>query len=1147
MDNPLGGVSISLDVFSGLDSELAATDLPMGLSPSCWDMAFLPGSTFTRPPQKRLFSLPTDAQIVYATTYLRPDGTEVQFVCDALGNMYANGTRIGGTAAGNRFKTVDSFGRLYIAISDGLHGADVPLQLDASLNLDRVSQDGCGGVATVTNYSIPAQALVTGASGTPVAITTAEPINPEQVQTGGGGGDDNYQPPQFETYYTSLLVTTGAPQGLSLGDVVNIAGNTLFGGAALYVSAIDSPTEFEVGAFTQDPTPGTGGTVTKDTPLLARNNGQVTASTAEPHQLKVGYQVTISGVADAVTAISSIAIDNDANPGIATVTTSVPHGFVPGNTVAILNVSEVEVGGGVSGYVVLNGLCTVTTNMPHGLSAGTTINLQLHTYAVRTEVVANVLSTTQFTAQTGDPDVTDTGGHVYVPWLVNSGTNFTIISIPSLNTFDIAITGPTFTWTSGQVNFPWNGTFFVSAVPSATSFSYAQSGPNATIQSGTGMVTPVGQIAPGQHTVWVAFLTRQGYLTKPGPSTTFNASGNQYAFVSNIPLGPSNVVARYLVFTGASGSQPFIIPVPYQNGTQVEGTSTVVNDNTTTSAILDFSDQALLASLAVGVPGNNIFRQEVMESSLGLFSYAGRLFGWGERNRIQQFYNMGFEGGTYAGSPNVPLGWTLAGAGSLSPSGDYGIQFVFGNGGVPGSITQNAYQDQYGVAILQPQTQYTFRAWAVGTVTAEIYSPTAGVLASATFTANGYGQADFSAKTPVSIPIDTQMRYSAVSGGTPIDEISIIYTANPYRRTARVSYINNPEAFDGVTGNIGPASDPHEIRAMFQRKDVLHMLTEGPQGSLYETQDSASGEPSAWSLQQIASQCGAISVWGDSKFEDWQVWASDTGLRIYNGGDVEKMSQEVQSWWNSFNAEAKQFTVVANDPYYRRVYILAAVNGAVTTNSCYPLDYRELNTAAAMANAGPYRISQSGKIFTSDLTRKWCPWSILANYAGLIRQNGASVMTFCSGRGTVLSDTAFGAVYSLDEGNLCGVDQDYGAFRSYYTTYMFVQPDEAEAYKLTMHRKQYLYMTMSIEGYGQIEVTPFVNALNNPWRTCLPRNLRQTSTFDTEIPQNVMGERVAFMVASLADSTTGFGGFSLNSFTIALKDQAFSPIRGSAY
>src|SRR5712692_10976581 len=47
--NVAGAIDAPLDLFGGLVSEMAAADLPQGVSPDCADVRFIPGGVQTRP------------------------------------------------------------------------------------------------------------------------------------------------------------------------------------------------------------------------------------------------------------------------------------------------------------------------------------------------------------------------------------------------------------------------------------------------------------------------------------------------------------------------------------------------------------------------------------------------------------------------------------------------------------------------------------------------------------------------------------------------------------------------------------------------------------------------------------------------------------------------------------------------------------------------------------------------------------------------------------------------------------------------------------------------------------------------------------------------------------------------------------------
>ena len=63
-----------------------------------------------------------------------------------------------------------------------------------------------------------------------------------------------------------------------------------------------------------------------------------------------------------------------------------------------------------------------------------------------------------------------------------------------------------------------------------------------------------GNISPGVHQCSVIFVTRQGYYTAPSPPVSWTAAGSLKVNVTNIPTGPSNVIARLLAFTASGGA-----------------------------------------------------------------------------------------------------------------------------------------------------------------------------------------------------------------------------------------------------------------------------------------------------------------------------------------------------------------------------------------------------------------------------------------------------------------------------------------------------------------------------------------------------------------------------------------------------------------
>lgn len=659
--------------------------------------------------------------------------------------------------------------------------------------------------------------------------------------------------------------------------------------------------------------------------------------------------------------------------------------------------------------------------------------------------------------------------------------------------------------------------------------------------SGGGTLFTAGSISVGTHQVVQMFLTRQGYLTAPSPVATWSATGGRRAIVTNLAIGPANTQARVLGLTGAGGDNFFTIlanvTTPSQSGGSPSITQAlVIPDNTTSQVTIDFADNTLFAATAIDIPGNNLFAQLVLGPCLGVFSYASRMFWWGEYNKIQNLINMGFEGGSLSSAPTAPLGWTVdptfGPGGTLVNGGSWasGQAWQITGDGVTtqqGMLTQPCYQDANGIAILAPSTQYTARLWAkrtgtaAGSITVELVGTgaIATIPAASISTAGGFVSAVFSAETPSGIPTTAVLRVYGTSLGAgevvTLDEIEIVYTSQPYLDSLfRISYVNNPEAFDGVTGSLGPTSDPHPIRGPFVVRDVMNFLTSA---RLHQTTDNGTTEPSGWSVTQVADNCGAIgwrciSTQEDENGEDWAVWGSQTGLRIFEGGTPWKISQEIQPDWDTINKSAQQTAWICNDNVLRRIYVGLPTGAATAPNQIFPLDYRELDKADQIASAGSIHISFTGKMIASDLARKWTIWNLSTNFGAIMFRPGGYQFVLGAGNGQAPgAASGFGNVYTLSTTKF--TDDDYGQMFPDYYTYMFVPHEMEQALGVGSHNKLGKTFTMYISGLGFVTVTPFVDSLTNFWPSSPAIEMLANPLADVAIGMNVTGERMGFKIS----------------------------------
>lgn len=93
-----------------------------------------------------------------------------------------------------------------------------------------------------------------------------------------------------------------------------------------------------------------------------------------------------------------------------------------------------------------------------------------------------------------------------------------------------------------------------------------------------------GMVEIGVHKVAVAYVTRTGFITKYGPSVSDNSPGGRDIELTAIPIGPSDVVGRWILATKANEAEFFFVPNGY------------IANNTTTALDIDFLDSDLVIS-----------------------------------------------------------------------------------------------------------------------------------------------------------------------------------------------------------------------------------------------------------------------------------------------------------------------------------------------------------------------------------------------------------------------------------------------------------------------------------------------------------------------------------------------------------------------
>ena len=636
---------------------------------------------------------------------------------------------------------------------------------------------------------------------------------------------------------------------------------------------------------------------------------------------------------------------------------------------------------------------------------------------------------------------------------------------------------------------------------------------------------PGGSIVAGVHQCVVVFVTRQGYWTAPSPPVSWTTPGGFTVSLTNIPTGPSNVVQRLLAFTASGGASFYHVPA-----------TMVINDNTTTSLTVDFTDTILLS----GTSMDYLFSRIELPEQPGVIDYAERLFWWGERAQMDNWRNLGFDGGWDASGNGRPLGWQRdpsfgPGGGRSTTQSVWGDAYQLTADGVTaarGYITQGAITDANGNPLCAKNTDYSIRArvmrsaaLAGGTLRISAFSPTAGQIGSglaiSISQATGEYQEFVADLFPAqgSLPPDLVLRVFADGTPTPAGEYFLVDSIEIFETNAaqnaslvRCSGSEEPEAYDGVTGIMSIAENNGQgIRAAFKLRNNLYFVKER---SMYVTATDGVNEPALWQVEEVSNKVGTPSPHGVALGEEWAIIAGRSGVYLFDGSEPVKISQEIQPTWDQINWQYGQTLWVQVDTQRKRVYIGAPMGSATQPNQILMLDYSEGfgDPLVAMLTA-------------PERSRKWAPWTIAANSCGLIERSSGIAQIFFG------SNNASGKVYAP----ITDVFTDDGAaINSFYSTAFLA----ATAGALS-GRNLFGYLTAYVQGTGSLAlsaITPGSSGsitLGN-WTLVSP------ATRDMEQFTNLLAERISFQLGTNAPGSW----FSLTKLTPWAKPDPFAIVRG---
>lgn len=486
----------------------------------------------------------------------------------------------------------------------------------------------------------------------------------------------------------------------------------------------------------------------------------------------------------------------------------------------------------------------------------------------------------------------------------------------------------------------------------------------------------------------VTFEDDLGYETKAGPPVAWTSAADKKISLTAIPLGPAGTVRRHIWATAKDQADLFSLG---------KTAGFVIDDNTTTTATLDFTDTDLVSN---GVPYDALLTLAEPRIAAGLGQYGNRLALHGVYQTIEariiksvltpttaKVTTLGpidadFDieaPGTVAGEP-----WTAAVAGPAGtglyadtpPSTRSKYWRIYGDGATIGSYTQVFNQ-----AITSPlqQTQQYFpigarvgivirakassNSLATGGILIKVTGNTTSnaylwvVLTGAelttewkTFVLSGFGNVVGSGTTEVLDPKDEilTLRISAASGSAGIgalpngEWVGIDFyrflDARYSLDTDRVwfsSSIQQPGQFDLVASPLEIAlGNGEKITGLFEQSGNYYVLK---QRSWWVTSDTGD-DPSNWNLDNVSPVVGSPSLFGWDVGPDFAIVCDLSGVYKFTGGAPEKISDEIENRWQADldTANAHRMWCVI-DPNKKIVRIGIPVKGGAAPGPCHEI------------------------------------------------------------------------------------------------------------------------------------------------------------------------------------------------------------------
>lgn len=894
---------VPIEQFGGLATLPDPSDVPLGMSPECQDVEFIPGGVRTRPGTSLAFAaISANPRLNGLKSYVTLTLEQrLLAACDDgrlfKGNPGSTLSAIKSDLKNNlRLKSQTAYGSEWLAFSDGKSGQDLPYQYNDA-RFDRVSQEGPGegpgasaeGVTTVAISAIARSANV-------VTVTTA---SAHGLSAGWRVVISRVTDSTFDGEF--IVLSVGSATTLTFaqtGSDASSSGGYLAGWQAWTIAALptDQTPRYQAAVEAAHPA-GDDYQYISDNIIVWHGNAFIFAFRVDPADLPGGNDRN----GDAITGIDI---------------------YFPYNSDS--NAYQVKASWGAADN---NGMFAWATYGSHD----------------------NYLA---FGWTPPDPPVVNYG-------LVRSGNVVTCTV-----TTDHTITPGQSVRVSGAVDGVFDGTFVVTGAPDARTLTWAQSAEDA--NSGGGYLEVLGSAltAGGDRDVAVFFVTRTDYWTKVSPATKFTTYAGRKISLTKIPTGPPNVVARGIALTTADGATYFHVKSKMwiDDNTTTSLTIDITDDELTAGLNVDYLKRLEVLANAAGV---TLYDDRLIwwgeENALAGFRNLGFDGGFASARPLGWSAVVSSAG---AGGSVETTDVVWAGAYKITGNGDAVrgqiTQGVYHDAW--GDVELLRRNTAYTVRARVKRSA----GLAAGRLNIDLYGTgidTAGLqLAAGAVTETWTDYEAVLITAQANLPSDLVLRIFADQTPTTgeyflVDEIRILPTNEKIKTSyVRVSKIGDPETFDGVQGFLmADENNGQSVRNVFRIRNYLYIVKER---SLFVTQSDGQSEPYQWTVEEISAVVGTPTLQGIGLGDGWGLIADRAGAYRFDGAiltDEARVSQEIQPTWERINWEGAGHTVwTVIDTKRKRALFGVPLDAATAPSHVLVLDYTE-GWASGIENGGQGR------------------------------------------------------------------------------------------------------------------------------------------------------------------------------------------------